>query len=76
MYIPKLLINGTIMNIFVISLAALFMLRNPKFLDQVPEEYKKVFVDGNPVAPEKLQVLKQMISKKFPVSNFCKYFWL
>ncbi len=44
------------------------MLRNPKFLDQVPEEYKKVFIDGNPVAPEKLQVLKQMISKKFPVS--------
>ena len=49
-------------------LSALFMLRDPSFLDTVPEEHKKLFIDGATVAPAKLKVLKDMIKKRFPVS--------
>ena len=48
--------------------SALFLIRDDSFLATVPEEYKTVFIDENPVAPEKLKVLKQMIEDRFPVS--------
>ena len=46
----------------------MFLLRNPDFLETVPENQKKVFVDGNPIAPSKLSFLKKMIEDRFPVS--------
>ena len=48
--------------------SALFLIRDDSFLATVPDEYKTVFIDENPVAPEKLKVLKQMIEDRFPVS--------
>ena len=53
-------------------LSALFMLRDSSFLENVPEDHRKLFVDGAPVAPAKLKVLKDMIRKKFSV-NLHKY---
>ena len=47
--------------------AAMFMLRDPSFLETVPEEYQKAFVESNPVAPVKLEMLKKMIHERFPV---------
>ena len=49
-------------------LSAVFLIRDDSFLATVPDEYKTVFIDENPVAPEKLKVLKQMIEDRFPVS--------
>ena len=45
------------------------MLRDPSFLDQVSEDHRKMFVDGRPIAPAKLKVLKEMIKKRFEVSS-------
>ena len=47
--------------------SALFMLRDPSFIDDVPEEHKKDFVDGDKLAPYKLKILKKMIQDRFPV---------
>ena len=52
------------------------MLRDPSFLDDVPEEHTKDFVDSDKLAPYKLKILKKMIHDRFPVSkiivwNFC-----
>jgi len=43
------------------------MLRQPAFLEKVPEEYKKRFIDSHPLAPYKLKLLKKMICDRFPV---------
>ena len=53
---------------FIFWLTALFMLRNPSFVERVPERYKKHFIDSQPIAPYKLQILKKMIQDRFPVS--------
>ncbi|XP_070562961.1 TPR repeat-containing protein DDB_G0287407-like isoform X2 [Ptychodera flava] len=45
---------------------SLFMMRNAKFLDSVPEEHHPVFVDPNPIAADKLKMLKDMLKNKFP----------
>lgn len=47
---------------------ALFLLRDPSFLKQVPEEHQQAFIDSQPVAAPKLQILKKMIKDRFPVS--------
>ena len=54
-------------------LTALFMLRNPSFIDDVPEEHKKDFVDGDKLAPYKLKILKKMIHDRFPVCIILSY---
>ena len=51
-----------------VFVSALFLLREENFLDEVPDEHKKVFVDENALAPAKLKVLKKMITSRFPVS--------
>ena len=43
------------------------MLRDPKFLDEVPEEYKSHFIENSPIAPAKLAILKKIVRDKFPV---------
>jgi len=52
------------------------MLRDPSFIDDVPEEHRKDFVDSDKLAPYKLKLLKKMILDRFPVctlhrSLFC-----
>ncbi|XP_071785835.1 telomerase protein component 1-like [Asterias amurensis] len=44
---------------------SLFMIRDSSFLQQVPKEHHKDFVDVNPIAPAKLQMLKQMLKERF-----------
>ncbi len=41
------------------------MLRDPSFLANVSKEHRKMFVDGQDIAPAKLKVLKDMIKKRF-----------
>ncbi len=53
---------------FGLSVSALFLIRDDSFLQSVPEEHKQVFMDENPLAPEKIKVLKNMIDDRFPVS--------
>ena len=43
------------------------MLRDSSFIDDVPEEHRKDFVDSDKVAPYKLKILKKMIQDRFPV---------
>ncbi|XP_022087926.1 telomerase protein component 1-like [Acanthaster planci] len=43
---------------------SLFMIRNSSFLKNLPPEYEKDFVDPNPIAPHKLEMLKQMLKSK------------
>jgi hypothetical protein len=50
--------------------SAIFLLRNPLFLDDVPEEHKKDFIDSDKLASQKLKILKKMIRDRFPVSVF------
>ena len=54
------------------------MLRDSSFLENVPEDHRKLFVDGAPVAPAKLKVLKDMIRKKFSVNlrKYHSYMWI
>ena len=49
------------------------MLRDPNFLDSVPEEYKTKFIENDEAAPRKLSILKKMIHERFPVSFFTTY---
>jgi hypothetical protein len=49
---------------------ALFMIRDEQLLNSVPVEDRYIYVDSNPVAPEKIKNLKYNIRKKFPV-NLC-----
>jgi len=51
----------------VLVCSALFLLRDPSFIDDVPEEHRKDFVDSDRLAPYKLKILKQMIQDRFPV---------
>ncbi|XP_072024365.1 LOW QUALITY PROTEIN: TPR repeat-containing protein DDB_G0287407-like [Amphiura filiformis] len=44
---------------------SLFLIRNAGFLDSVPTKYHQDFVDANPVAPDKMQMLKKMIAERF-----------
>ena len=46
---------------------ALFMLRDASFIDDVPEEHRKDFVDSDRIAPYRLKILKKMIQDRFPV---------
>ena len=56
------------------------MLRDASFIDDVPEEHRKDFVDGDKLAPYKLKILKKMIHDRFPVctgtygEEFCTLF--
>ena len=47
--------------------SALFMLRDSSFIEDVPDEHRKDFVDSDSVAPYKLKILKKMIQDRFPV---------
>ena len=49
------------------AFSALFLMRDPSFIDDVPEEHKKDFVDSAKIAPYKLKLLKKMIHDRFPV---------
>ncbi|XP_077981357.1 telomerase protein component 1-like [Glandiceps talaboti] len=52
---------------------ALFMIRDANFLNSVPEEHQQVFVDPNPIAADKLKMLKDMLKSKFPSSQVAYY---
>ncbi|XP_022107201.1 telomerase protein component 1-like isoform X2 [Acanthaster planci] len=52
---------------------SLFAIRDASFLDSVPEKYHKDFVDSNPVASQKLKVLKGMLTDRFPDGRVFKY---
>lgn len=56
------------------NILALFLLRDPSFLDEVPEEHKKDFIDSDKLAPYKLKILKKMIRDRFPVSDVLHVF--
>lgn len=43
------------------------MLREANFLKSLPTHHKDVFIDGNPRAPVKLELLKKHIEQRFPV---------
>ncbi|XP_070563916.1 TPR repeat-containing protein DDB_G0287407-like [Ptychodera flava] len=43
---------------------SLFLIRQDDFLNTIPEEHQKDFVDPNPVAPEKMKILKDMLKKR------------
>ena len=45
------------------------MLREDSFVKNLPDEYKKEFIDDQEMAPEKLKILKKMIANRFPVST-------
>ena len=55
------------MTVSICMCSALFMLRDPSFIDDVPDEHKKDFVDSDKIAPYKLKILKKMIQDRFPV---------
>ncbi|XP_071951905.1 telomerase protein component 1-like isoform X2 [Antedon mediterranea] len=59
------------------NLNSLFMLRDVSFLNNIPAKLKDDLVDVNPIAPEKLRVLKQMLKDRFHENqvNFykCQY---
>ncbi|CAH1785090.1 unnamed protein product [Owenia fusiformis] len=44
---------------------SIFMLRDPSFIETVPEEHKDAFIDPNPVATDKLKMLKKMIEDRY-----------
>ena len=46
---------------------AIFLLRKSDFVKDVPEGEKVVFIDSNPIAPFKLDILKKMIKDRFKV---------
>ena len=58
---------------FLFTKTALFMIRDSSFLKSVPVQYHKDFVDVNPVAPAKLQMLKQMLKERFGVRGEALY---
>ena len=58
-----------IMHIFVIIITALFLIRDSSFLESVPQQYHKDFMDINPVATQKLEMLKRMLRERFGVSS-------
>nr|XP_054764277.1 telomerase protein component 1-like isoform X2 [Lytechinus pictus] len=43
---------------------AFFMIRDQSFLQTLPSEFKDEFVDPNPIAPHKMEVLKQMLRER------------
>lgn len=43
---------------------SLFMIRDTKFLKTLPAEFRDEFVDPNPIAPHKMEVLKQMLKNR------------
>jgi hypothetical protein len=45
---------------------ALFMMRDAEVVETIHEELRYLFVDSNPMAPEKLSTLKKNIKKRFP----------
>ncbi|ELU16709.1 hypothetical protein CAPTEDRAFT_199172 [Capitella teleta] len=52
---------------------ALFMLRDPSFLKSVPDDQSKAFIDNQPIAQPKLDVLKQRIRSRFPSKRIVNY---
>ncbi|XP_001198485.3 telomerase protein component 1 isoform X2 [Strongylocentrotus purpuratus] len=56
---------------------SIFFMRGSTFLESLPEKYKKDFVDVNPIAPEKLNMLKQMLKERFGTNQVhfyeCQY---
>ncbi|XP_071785038.1 telomerase protein component 1-like isoform X1 [Asterias amurensis] len=59
------------------NINSLFMIRDSSFLKSVPVQFHKDFVDVNPVAPAKLQMLKQMLKERFGAKQLqfynCEY---
>ena len=45
------------------------MVRDPSFIDVIPDEKKGVFVDESEAAPRKLSLLKEKLKERFPVSH-------
>ncbi|XP_071495043.1 telomerase protein component 1-like [Diadema antillarum] len=43
---------------------SVFMIRNTSFLKSLPEEFRDEFVDPNPIAPHKMEVLKHMLKSR------------
>nr|XP_054748224.1 TPR repeat-containing protein DDB_G0287407-like isoform X1 [Lytechinus pictus] len=56
---------------------SIFFIRDSTFLESLPEKFKKDFVDVNPIAPEKLNMLKQMLKERFGTNQVhfyeCQY---
>jgi nephrocystin-3 len=45
---------------------ALFMVRDSSFIHTVPDQYRPPFEDANPLAPDKMKMLKRQLLNKFP----------
>ncbi|CAH1783141.1 unnamed protein product, partial [Owenia fusiformis] len=52
---------------------SIFMLRDPSFLEGVPESHRTAFVDDQELAPEKLKMLKKMIFDRFTAERVKTY---
>ncbi|XP_070560675.1 TPR repeat-containing protein DDB_G0287407-like [Ptychodera flava] len=52
---------------------SVFAMRESSFLNNLPEEQKENFVDFNPIAPEKLRILKSMLQNRFKGERCFKY---
>lgn len=58
----------SLVYVLLLYCVALFLMRDPKFLETVPENLRASFIDENKtIAPAKLSILKKMIADKFPV---------
>ncbi|XP_038079413.1 telomerase protein component 1-like isoform X2 [Patiria miniata] len=52
---------------------SIFAMRDATFLGTLPEKYHNDFVDSNPVASQKLKMLKDMLTDRFPDNRVFKY---
>ncbi|EDO32895.1 predicted protein, partial [Nematostella vectensis] len=55
---------------------ALFMIRDSKFCEDLPEEVKDAFIDEKDFLNEKLKKLKDALKEQFPVSTTLLYLFL
>ncbi|XP_072035865.1 TPR repeat-containing protein DDB_G0287407-like isoform X2 [Amphiura filiformis] len=51
----------------------IFAIRDSSFLADIPADHKDDFVDCNPIAAHKLQMLKDMLKQRFPDGRVFKY---
>ncbi|XP_064629063.1 TPR repeat-containing protein DDB_G0287407-like isoform X2 [Lineus longissimus] len=52
---------------------SIFMLRDDTFLETVPAKHRNVFMDENPIAAEKISVLRNMLESRFPPNRLVRY---
>ncbi|XP_070560674.1 TPR repeat-containing protein DDB_G0287407-like [Ptychodera flava] len=52
---------------------SLFAMRESSFLNNLPTEQKKFFVDSDEIVPEKLRILKSRLQNRFKGERFFKY---